>query len=277
MRFVHAPILLSALALTACVAVVPEHVALTAQARAGITSTEAVLPISQGELYIDVPASNVSAATGGGLLPALIDAGIDSVRASNAAKAVRPLNDAVVDFNFDTVLADEVRKSMAGADGVHVDTVRVIKDASPASFDRALAASKDGAVLLAITNYHLANDGGSLWIEVHAGLYRSGAGPKPAGSGADSPSAPANALYRNTFWYTINLPGASSNRDQNIALWSVDHGALLRTDLRRGALKLSEMMASDIQVIDTPGATIVTNPGGSLERKPDGTEVFRAD
>jgi hypothetical protein len=276
MRIFHAPILLCAAALTACVAVTPDHVPLPAQARAGISSTEVVLPVSQSELYIDVPASHISTATGGGLLPALIDAGIDSARASSAAKAVKPLNDAVVDFNFDTMLADQVRQSMAATDGIHVDTVRVIKDASAASMDQALAASKDGAVLIAITNYHLANDGGSLWIEVHAGLYKNGAGPKPAGAGGDSPSAPANALYRNTFWFTTTVPEASANRDHNISVWSADHGARLRADLKRGALKVSQLMISDIQATDaTPG--IVTSPDGALERKADGTEVFRAN
>ena len=205
-----AALLLTSSVLAGC-ATTPEHVPLSAQARAGLSSTEVVLPVPQSEIYIDVPASQVSRATGGGLLPALIDAGIDSARASKASKDVTPLRNAAADFSFDQAFSDAF-KAVAASDGVHVDGVRVVKDLT--TLDQAITGSKSGSVLVAGANYHLANDGGSLWIEVRAALYHAGAAP--AGASDAHASAVANALYRNTFWFTINLPHPSAKRDENL-------------------------------------------------------------
>jgi hypothetical protein len=257
-----------ATALAGCATPIPEHVALGGQAQGSLTSTEVVLPISESEIYIDVPASHISTATGGGLLPALIDAGIDSARASSAAKAVTPLRNAVVDFSFDESLTNSFR-ALSDADGLHVDNVRVIKDSSPSALDTAISASKSNVALIASADYHLANDAGSLWIFVHAAVYRSGVSP------AASPSAAANALYRNTICFTVNLPQPTKNRDDNVAAWSADHGALLRSALKKGATKISQLVAADIHATNAaPGA--IDQADGRLERKADGTEQFFA-
>ena len=259
-----AALLLTSSVLAGC-ATTPEHVPLSAQARAGLSSTEVVLPVPQSEIYIDVPASQVSRATGGGLLPALIDAGIDSARASKASKDVTPLRNAAADFSFDQAFSDAF-KAVAASDGVHVDGVRVVKDLT--TLDQAITGSKSGSVLVAGANYHLANDGGSLWIEVRAALYHAGAAP--AGASDAHASAVANALYRNTFWFTINLPHPSAKRDENLGAWAADHGELLRTDLKRGAAKLGQLIVADLQGADTAAGA----NDGTLERKTDGTEVF---
>lgn len=257
--------------LAGCETVTPEHVPLSGSDHAGLSSTELVLPVQQSEIYIDVPPSHVSTYTGGGLLPALIDAGIDNVRASNAARDVTPLRNAVVDFDFDSTLQGQLSHALGAADGVHVDEARVIKDASDQSLDAVVTASKSGDVLIAATNYHLANDGGSLWIEVHAALYKSG----PAASGGHASQA-ANALYRNTFWYAANLPSPTPDRAANLAQWSANHGERLRTELSRGCDRIAQMLVADLQTsVGTIGAAQVA--GGNLERKVDGTEVFRAN
>jgi hypothetical protein len=262
--------LLASACLAACATITPEHVPLSAQARGGLGSTEIVLPVSQSEIYVDVPASNVSQATGGGLLPALIDAGIDSVRASNAAKAVAPLRNAVVDFSFDDTLTEAFSKTLSAPDGMQVNETHVIKDGTETSLDRELGKAKPGDVMIVTTNYHLANDGGSLWIEAHAALYGVGQGP------TDHPSAPANAIYRNTIWFTANIHGATKNRDENIALWSANHGEAMRADLRRGASEVAQLVAADLKE-SMPAPGIRSLDGGDLERKADGTEVFRAN
>jgi hypothetical protein len=265
--------LLASISLTGCVTVTPEHVPLSAQARGALASTEVVLPVVQSEIYIDVPASNISQAAGGGLLPALLDAGIDSVRASNAAKAVAPLRNAVLDFSFDDTLSDAFGKALVTPDGLQVSETQVVKDGAQSNLDGLLAKAKPGDVLIVTTNYHLANDGGSLWIEAHAALY--GVGQTPAGGSANHPSAPANALYRNTIWFTTTVHGATTNRTENVALWSANHGELLRADLKEGAAKVAQLIANDLKNPDTAAAGVDVVVG-RLEHKPDGTEVFRA-
>src|SRR5438105_2590773 len=75
------------------------HQSLADAARDKISSTDVVLPIRQNEIYVFVPNSNAAAAAGGGLIAALADAAINSVRTTKAETAVKPLRDALVDFN----------------------------------------------------------------------------------------------------------------------------------------------------------------------------------
>src|SRR5215469_16608974 len=95
--------LVSGLLVAGC-AGVPVHEALPDGARDKFTSTDVVVPIRQSEIYVYVPPSNVSTATGGGLIPALVDLAVDSVRTSKAENSVKALRDSLVDFDFDKEL-----------------------------------------------------------------------------------------------------------------------------------------------------------------------------
>src|SRR5690242_17815904 len=99
----HLVTFLSGLLVAGC-AGVPVHEALPDGARNKFTSTEVVVPVRQSEIYVYVPPSNVSSATGGGLIEALVDVAVDSVRTSKAEKAVKDLRDSLVDFDFDKEL-----------------------------------------------------------------------------------------------------------------------------------------------------------------------------
>src|SRR5580692_1676538 len=102
-HYARLAILLPVLFLGAC-AGIPPHEALPDAARDKISSTEVVLPIKQREIYVFVPNSTAGAASGGGLIGALVDAGINDIRTSKAEAAVKPLRDALVDFDFDKIL-----------------------------------------------------------------------------------------------------------------------------------------------------------------------------
>ena len=69
---------------------------------------------------------------------------------------------------------------------------------------------------------------------------------KKTGSGGAS-TALANALYYNTFTFVAKPPGATSDRDNNIAIWGAQNGAAMRADLTLAMGKLSSMLAADLQ------------------------------
>lgn len=239
------------------------------QARDAITSTAVIVPISQSEIYVDVPASQVSRAAGGGLLPALIDATVDSVKASNAAKDLKPLRDAVVDYDFDHVMVDEFRKSLSADAWLHLRDVKVVKDTNPSMIDRAREGEGDDAVLVATTNYHLSNDAGSLWIEVHAAVYL-----KPNVIAKLAPTHdPGRPAWSKVLWVSYSLPDAARTRADNLRVWADDGGARLRRDLTSGAAKAAELIAEDMASQDQP-AGVTNSPGGSVERRADGSETF---
>lgn len=270
LRSSHFSILLSAMFLAACATVTPPHTELPVAARDGISSTDVVVPVRQGEIYVFVPDSQVAAAAGGGLLWALVDAGVNSVRTSKAEAAVKPLRDAMVDFDFSQVLQDKLKTSLSQIPWLHAGNVTISKDTTAAGMDGALANSKASAVLFAVTDYHLSNDGAVLSIVVNASLFgNNDALNALAQSKTKSPkTALGNSIYRNVFTFEETLPGSSDDRDRNIAAWDAQGSSAMRSALKLGAMKLSMMLVADLQ---GPGE------GGGLGDDADGVVMHSSD
>ncbi len=209
------------------------------------------------------------------------------MRTSHAEEAVKGLRDSVIDYNFDDQLRDDLKASMSQVQWLHVDKVKVIKDVSTTGLDSAITSSTASAVLMANADYHLSTNADTLYIIINANLFPNTAAltpAKPATDGKPEPrSSLTNALYRNAFMYEAKVAGASDNRHQNMDAWAADHGAMLRASMTRGAAKLAELMAADIQ--EAPVATadaakadkvISDGPDGVLTRHVDGTLAFAA-
>jgi hypothetical protein len=286
-RLSHIVLILAGCALSACVTVPPAHVALESKTRDSIQSVDVVAPVRQSEIYVFVPATNPAMA-GGGLLGALIAVGVDNVRTSNAEGAVKTLRDAVVDYDFDGQLRDDLKASMSQVQWLHVDKVKVIKEVSVADEDAVITNSTASAVLMADADYHLSTDGGTLYVVINANLFPNTAALTPSQSVSDgkpvAKSSLTNALYRNAFMFVVRAPGATDNRGHNMEVWSANHGALLRASMTQGAAKLAELMAADIQQVPAASAdpakgdTVFSNAAdGFATRHADGTIVFAAN
>jgi hypothetical protein len=242
------------LALAAC-GTVPPFAPLPSDARDKIASTEIVVPIKQSEIYVFVPASNVSAATGGGLLWALVDAGVDAVRTKKAETAVTPLRDALVDYNFDDGFRDALKSGLADQGWLHVDTVHVVKTVTNDALDADLKGSKDAAVLFLSTDYNLDNDGNVLTVSVYATLFPNSDALKAYVKGGTSKplTATANSIYHDTLVFHRPLDGATDDRDANIAKWSADKGAMMREALGDAGKRMAQKLVQDLARNDVGG------------------------
>jgi hypothetical protein len=259
--------------LSGCVTQVPVHEAFPVPARDSVASTEVVAPIKQSEIYVFVPDSQIAAAGGGGLLLALVDVGVNSVRTSKAEDAVRPLRDAIVDFNFDDTLKSELKTSLSSDGWLHVGDVRVIKEATPDSQEAALNNAKASAVLLTTTDYQLSNDAQELTITLNAALYANNEALGALKPRKKGPRAfLGNSLYHNTLTFTMMAPNATADRDHNIGIWGADKGAMARAALKMGARKLAIMLASDLQGEDD--TALHGDTDGGVERMGDGRLHF---
>ncbi len=278
-RLSHVFLILVGLGLSACGST-PPHAALDIKARDNLHSTDIVAPVRQSEVYVFVPSAG---APGGGLVGALIGVGIDSVRTSKAEDAVKPLRDSVVDFNFDGVLREDLKASMAKVQWLNVADVKVIKDVATASLDSAIAGSKASAVLMVAADYHLTNDGGTYSIALRANLFPNSpalAPPKATDANGKAKSDLSNAIYRNTFTFEAKVPGATDDRDRNMGVWAANHGELLRAVTTKGVAKLTELIAADIQEAPSDRGSaekvLGDGPDGVLTRHADGTLIFAA-
>ena len=247
MRLHKYAVLLPLFLLGACATAVPPHAYLPDAARDRISSTDVVLPIRQSEIYVFVPITTGGA--GFGLLGALVDISVDSVRTTKAEKAVKPLRDSMVDYSFDDTLQTDLKNALTQLTWAHPGDPRVVKEVTNDNMDRVLASSKADAVLFATTDYQLSNDCDILTITVLTGLYPNNDALRSLRKGKKGkfPTALENSLYRNVLIFKARVPGATGDRDHNIAILDADKGEAARTLLKMGTAKLAAMLVDDIQ------------------------------
>ncbi|WGM38959.1 hypothetical protein [Caulobacter sp. NIBR1757] len=247
---------LAGASLSACVTPVPFKVPLATGARDAITSTEVVAPVKQSEIYVYV--APVSTGGQGGLIGALVAAGIDAASTEAAQKAVQPARDSIVDYDFDARLKADLQTQLSGVSFLKVDGVRVSKDAFQPGLDKAIADSKASAVLITVADYQFSTDAASVTVTLAADLYANSAALTPfkptATANAKVPSYGGNAIYRNTFTYSQLLPAPTTVRDTNIRMWAADNGKAIREALDAGSAAVAGKLATDIQRAPPPVA-----------------------
>jgi len=263
-------ILLSAVLLAGCAANVPVHGSLDQSLQNRIASTDIVLPIKQGEIFVFVPDSQIARAGGGGLLLALIDAGVNSVRTSKAETAVKPLRDALADYDFDSVLRDNMKSTLSQVAWLHVANASVVRDTSPDSLDQDLGHSTAGDVIIANTAYMLSNDADVLTVTMEAGLYSKDTSLAP--NKAKQKTSLANSIYHNRITFIMLAP-KTADRDHYIAEWSANNGAAMRAALKLAAEELPQLLADDLQSQPLPASSAT----GSAHREADGSISYSAN
>lgn len=279
MRFKSSHLVVLSTALLAACAGIPAHEALPPAARDQIASTEILLPIKQSEIYVYVPPSNIASATGGGLLPALIDVAVDTVRTDKAEAAVKPLRNALIDYSFDLSMQAQMKSALSQVAWLHVDDVRLSKDVSGQTLDRAIESARESAVIMASSDYQLSNDGDVLTVSMTAALYPN-TDPLRAlrtHSAKSSQSDPANAIYHNTLIFSYRLPAATTDRATNITLWSKDNGAPMRKALDASSAKLAWLLSQDLQSSMTGTPVPAGDANGMIGRADNGTLRYTAN
>ncbi len=256
--------LTSAYALSACTTAVPIRQPMPAAAREKLAVTEVVVPIRQNEIYIVVPQSNTalilaSAIPGVGVLGAAmlgglagaVDAGIHSGNMGAAEKALLPLRDALVEFDFDHSLQAELVMALSPSTWLNARDFRIVKEVSDENFDGILSSSKASAVLFVSADYHLTANADALKISLAPYMFPNAAELKTLHASAEASgpkTSAANSMYRSMLSYRDRAPDITTDRNSNLAVWASDDGAALRASMKHGMRKLAEMLADDIQL-----------------------------
>src|SRR5580658_8269732 len=109
------------------------------------------------------------------------------------------------------------------------------QEVTPKTIDTAITGSRDGAVLIAVADYHLSNDGSQLAITANVDLYGNSAALapfRPAKGSPDRPSDPSNSLYRDSFVFDADLPGPPAKREINMVAWTANNAAAFRSAMK---------------------------------------------
>lgn len=256
--------LLIALLMTGCAT--SAYQPLTPEAKQQIRSTDTVIGVAQQEITAQINQSNVAAATGGGLLFALIDAGINSSRSSTAEDTVRPLRDALVTYNFDNNLRSRMDDHLGTISGMGVGNVKLTKEVTDNNYNALYQASNKDAVLFTSVNYSMTVDFSTLAINANALLFPKSAGLKALAnlSDADLHNLPVkNSIYRNTINFTCKLPSPSKDLETNRNMWVANNAGLLVGALNLGTDEIANAISLDIPqaAAQSDGALQASGPG----------------
>lgn len=141
---------LTALTLGAC-ATPRAYNRVDAQARPALNKMEGVLLVKQGEIGSDIVVSNLAAQ--GGLIQAMIDAGINSSRTNKAEEAIIPIRDKLIDHDFAAAMESELEKAFRASDISGLSDIALVRAEDENYRQNTVKGSSADAVMFIDTTY----------------------------------------------------------------------------------------------------------------------------
>ena len=242
----------------------PSRVPLKAEKRESFSQTKTIIGQSQQEIGADIKESNLTAAAGGGLLFALIDAGVNNSRAKKAVNSATPVRDALIGYDPGQTLATALKSELVSQPWLKLDQVEVRAVSDMKTVQGWINANTSGQLLTITPGYRLTSMCDGITINAFVRLHDA----KPKSTDAPGTAGDPPGLYANTFLVFLPLPGVAP-KDLPAAdaarLWADNGGLKARSSLDLGFTELARMIAFDLMA-DAPA-------GKSLYKAPDGAET----
>jgi hypothetical protein len=204
-----------------------------------------LVTVTQNELIAGIQESNISAATGGGLLFALIDAGVNQARTKTAEEAIVPVRDALADYSFDQKAIAASQEIAQRVTWLGVQKSELNKDPSNARLSKAIDETP-GPELLSITyDYLLDNNFTVLKVGANVSLL-----PKalPKNKKPESRALLMNATFNRGVVCVLPLgPGATDEIEKNAPLWAQDGGRSTEEKLNQALAKIVELVPKALE------------------------------
>lgn len=256
------------LLLGGCVA--SPHYPLAPEAASNLEQVDVYVGLEQREIK---PTIEVSTAGGAnfGLIGALIDASVNNSRAEGAEAMIRPVRNALLDYDFDSRIQEEIVVALQDQEWFADSPPELIKSALDESYKARLARSESDAVLFLTTDYSLSPDFSELEVAIRASMFPIVDGLDQYRDSGRKPTKNPNstrlndAIYRNVFKAVSRVPNAGDDEAAHIESWSIDNGKLARAALNEAAERVALMVAMDIQQVQ--GAVIGSE--GEVDTKID--------
>jgi len=208
-----------------------------------------VVTVAQNEIAAGINESNLTGAMGGGLLFALIDAGVNNARAKKAEAAIVPVRDAIVDYGFDQKALAASESLARNLDWLNIQKTELNKDPGLARFSAVLDQSP-GPQLLSVTyDYQLDQNFRVLKLGANVSVLSKAL---PKSKKPEQRALVTNALFNRMIVVVQPLNGGVTDEmEPNAALWAKDGGRLTELALDAALGKLVVLMQKALEY--TPG------------------------
>jgi len=254
---------------------------LSEQARAVDGGRSVQVLVAQEEIKSDINQSNIVVATGGGLLGALIDAGINSERAKKAEAAIQPVRAALAGYDVDALAQATTSNAIAKTPWFQPRSSAFGRDTTILGKSAALDASPTAQVAFFEYAYDTSPDFSSIRVSMTVQMASKAI---PTGKKPEFRLQPKALAYAQTVTSVVSLASPSKVATENAAQWAADGGKLARKALAAGfdevglliprALTLSEADLTAMSAKDKKVALLGGYSGRIQEEAPSGTLLF---
>lgn len=224
------------LLLGACAA--PMRVSLAPEQRSKITELKAHVVVVQDEVIAAVQPSNVSVATGGGLIGAMIDSSITNRRVKESQQVLGPFYASIEDVDYRKEFNETIKRELTSypIKVAQVDTTpRALTDAQLTQLRETLPPGQ--ALLIIYPRYFLTMDFRSLDAEAVVSIWvKGGVENKP--------------VQRGVLYYQSQPVGPGGK--ESITQWGAQNAALFRSTLRESMAEMVRLIMLDMKVAAEP-------------------------
>ncbi|HSH73296.1 MAG TPA: hypothetical protein VK974_09590 [Methylophilaceae bacterium] len=216
------------LLLTACAGVT--RVPLDKDASSKLTNVESRIMIPADEIIVRAKASNISAAMGGGLIPALIDASVTKSRQTELEKIATPFYDKTDSIDFRTVFSDAFKANINDQKSLPAMNLSVsTRGFSKSALDEKKTKLSAGEGFMGMRIwYEFTSDLRSIIVAADTWLVTNDK---------------ADYKYKNTFVY-LSKPVEEANP---LGAWAQDNGKTLAETFAESAKQIAVMLKQDLE------------------------------
>jgi hypothetical protein len=208
-----------------------------------------VVGLRQQEIGTSIERSNITEATGGGLIFAMIDAGINNSRAKKAESGAASIRDALVDYKPGEVLANALQTSLAGT-ALPLDEVKVVQVKDATTLPQQIKAGAAKSVLVLDVSYALLPNFAGARVTVFATLHP--ARGKLPGLTREVRHLP-DACYFNVFSSMRRFPFDMAGRLPGAWVeWTSTEAAIAKQVLTDSLAAIAQMIAYDLTIPSRP-------------------------
>jgi hypothetical protein len=253
-------------------------------ARQSLENRESVVVVEQGELHAKIEVSNVSAATASGgaigaIIGAIVDTRVNQNRTDAAEEGVKPMRDALIDYDFDHRALQATQATLAKMPGFDSAKVAFTKDGSKDRLLGMLGQSGSSQFLVARYDYSLSPNFSQIVVSLAVDIF-----PKKTKEGYSSVNT-LDALYTERFWCVESLPNAAKDLKQNAQLWDQNGAKPMRDALDAGLSGVESLFVRSMSQTPEAAAALDKGPGTDLagfhgklvETSGEGTLLYNGD
>jgi hypothetical protein len=206
---------------------------------------DVIVSVPQSEANVNVDASNLAGAMGGGLIFAFIDLAIDKSSASAAETTIKPIRAALIDYDFEQNSLEAVKLASSKVNWLSANGIAFTKDATDENFAKLMDVSSASQIMYNNFDYAFSGDFKALNVGLRTTVVPKSV-PLPDEKAAERLSY-KKAAYYGKWIYTAYLPSPNKEARINAERWAENHGALARDALNKGIVQVTQDLVSDLQ------------------------------